>query len=153
MPKLIMLVGLPGTGKSYWITNTTIDSRSVVISTDNIIDTLGTIYGMTYNEMFNDITYSFAEKTMYHIAKHHIALGNDIIWDQTNLTKKTRARKLQMFGPEYTKMALYFSIPHDHEKRLANRQGKTIPGHVIEGMKKSLQEPTLDEGFDEIVRL
>lgn len=106
---------------------------------------------MTYNEMFNDITYSFAEKTMLHIAKHHISLKNSIIWDQTNLTAKTRKRKLEMFGPEYRKIAVVFPIPEDHEKRLSNRAGKFIPPQVIEGMKKSYQAPARDEGFDDIL--
>jgi predicted kinase len=145
-----MLVGLPGSGKTYWVANRGIDFNTVVVSTDDIIETIGRQVGMTYNEMFNDITYSFAEKMMMHIAKFNINLGKNIIWDQTNLTIKTRKRKIDMFGPDYRKIAVVFPIPQDHEKRLSSRQGKTIPSHVIEGMKKSYQEPTFAEDFDEI---
>lgn len=149
MPNLIMTVGLPGTGKSTWVDNQNLDYKTIVLSTDDIILDIGNRYGLTYNEMFNDITYSFAEKTMYHIAAHHIKLGSNIVWDQTNLTVKTRKRKLDLFGPEYKKACVYFTIPKDHEKRL-NRHGKTIPPHVIEGMKKSFQEPNISEGFGSI---
>ena len=96
---LHMLIGLPGSGKTYWVANRGFYFNTVVVSTDDIIETIGRQVGMTYNEMFNDITYSFAEKMMMHIAKFNINLGKNIIWDQTNLTVKTRKRKLDMFGP------------------------------------------------------
>ena len=35
---------------------------------------------------------------MYKIAKNMISKGKDIYWDQTNLTVKTRKRKLSLLG-------------------------------------------------------
>jgi hypothetical protein len=36
---------------------------------------------------------------------------------------------------------------------LANRPGKNIPHHVIENMKKTFEEPSLDEGFISIAHI
>jgi predicted kinase len=79
----------------------------------------------------------------------------DILWDQTNLTKKSRKGKLLQVPPHYTKVAVFFSIPNLEElqRRLDSRAGKTIPRHVVADMIKSLEEPSLEEGFDLIVKV
>lgn len=151
MSTLYMMVGLPGVGKSTWIDNNCKNSKEfAIISTDDLIVELGKLYGMTYNEMYDDITYSFAEKTMYKVAKSMISRGVNIYWDQTNLTVKTRKRKLSLFPKEYKKVCVVFGIPEDHDKRL-DRPGKTIPKNVINSMKDKYEEPSYDEGYDEFI--
>lgn len=162
--KFYMMCGLPGVGKSTWIWQLESQLRNdhyplsdtdvVVISTDDIIEGLGTGYGMTYNELFDNVTYSFAEKIMYKIAKHYIDKKTKfVIWDQTNLTVKSRKRKLDMIPSEYEKICVYFEIPADHQERLDGRKDKFIPPHVIDSMKKTLEIPTESEGFNEVVKI
>jgi len=43
-----------------------------------------------------------------------------------------------------------FPIPSDWEKRL-DRPGKAIPTTVLDRMKKMYENPSLSEGFDEII--
>ena len=135
MKTFYMLVGLPGTGKSTWVSNYVKNSGSKVqiISTDDIIESIAEKHSFTYNDIFGDITYSFAEKMMYKIANITFKkdLHNVVIWDQTNLTTGTRSKKLRLVPPEYYRIAVYFGIPNNWEERL-NRPGKTIPSHVIE---------------------
>ena len=157
MVDFYMMVGLPGTGKSTWTDNYIKNNWNrqehfSVISTDDIITDIGSIFGFTYNQVFDTITYSFAEKMSYKLARMCFERGDVVVWDQTNLTKKSREKKLKLIPSHYKKICVNFSVPSDHKERL-NRPGKIIQQSVIDGMAKNYQEPTLDEGFDEIIRI
>lgn len=146
-----ILVGLPGTGKSTWTRNFSTED-DFIISTDDILELIGNKYRMTYNQLFDNITYSFAEKMMYKIAKHAMNSGKAIIWDQTNLTIKSRAKKIQLLREaDYTISARVFHIPNDHVQRLAGRKDKIIPEHVLQSMLNKFEMPTYDEGFKSIL--
>ena len=79
----------------------------------------------------------------------------DIIWDQTNLTAKSRRGKLGQVPKHYERIALYFPTPDGEElaRRLASRVGKTIPVHVMASMIASLEPPVPSEGFDAIYQV
>ncbi len=65
----IMLVGLPGTGKStYCQKNKHLIDNCTIVSSDDIMMDIAYKYGFTYNQLFDDVTYSFCEKMMYRIA-------------------------------------------------------------------------------------
>jgi len=150
MPKMWMLIGVPASGKSTY--RQTLPADATVLSTDDRIEVIATALGKTYSEVFRDHI-GQAEKDMYQQAMQAFARGDDVIWDQTNLTKKTRAKKLIMVPDEYEKIGVYFSTPaHDeHKRRLDGRKGKVIPPNVMMGMVSQLQAPTKDEGFDRII--
>ena len=80
-------------------------------------------------------------------------MNNDIIWDQTSTTVKSRTRKFSML-PDYYHIAIVFPTPEHKElmRRLESRweSGKIIPEHVIASMIASWEEPTEEEGFKEI---
>lgn len=152
-----MMIGLPASGKSTWVnqfvaSHSSTMSALFVVSTDDIIEMIGNRYGMTYNQVFDELTYSFAEKMSHKLARHAIRNNMNLIWDQTNLTEKSRARKLNLVPVSvYKRIAVYFPIPDDLDKRLLSRPGKNIPSNVIENMKNILEEPKLSEGFDQII--
>jgi predicted kinase len=77
--------------------------------------------------------------------------GKDIIWDQTSTSIATRAKKFKML-PDYYKIAVVFRKPDDEElkRRLASRPGKNVPWAVIDQMWGSWEDPTEEEGFNEI---
>lgn len=153
-PRFIMTVGLPGVGKSTWISGTyeiLEDGRApYIVSSDATLELLGARFDMTYNEMFGDFTYSFAERMNFKIARHLFGRGDHVIWDQTNLTAKSRAKKLAIVPPHYHRTCLYFITPSDHAARLAQRPGKNIPQSVLDKMQATLEVPTYSEGFHEI---
>jgi predicted kinase len=149
MPNLYMLIGVPGSGKSTWIKNQNFDSNVVIISTDDIIERHAQAQGLTYSEVFqNEIKAATAE--MNRNLADAIAKNKDIVWDQTNLTAKSRKPKLSQIPNTYEKHAVFFKTPDEQElkRRLASRPGKTIPANVVLGMKSQLQMPTVEEGFD-----
>jgi len=150
MQKLYILIGVPGSGKSTWIKNCGIDA--VILSTDDKIEAAAEAAGKTYNDMFKSVI-GEAERQMHADAVAAFAAGHDVIWDQTNVTAKTRGKKLNRVPAHYEKIAVYFNTPPEAElqRRLANRPGKTIPANIVMGMVSQLEMPTADEGFDRII--
>ena len=150
MNTLYMLIGVPCAGKSTWIKSCSIDA--VVLSTDDKIEAAAAAEGKTYNDMFKSVI-GEAEKQMHADAAAAFAAGRDVIWDQTNVTAKTRGKKLNRVPAHYEKVAVYFVTPDNAElqRRLANRPGKTIPANIVMGMVSQLEMPTAEEGFDRII--
>lgn len=149
-PNMYMLIGLPGTGKSTWWNRYPNETGVAYISSDAIIERIAANTGKTYNEVFKTAV-KVAEKEMYQQVEDAVKAGQDIVWDQTNLNKKTRAKKLAMIPNEYRKLAVYFPVTDDHEQRLASRPGKTIPAHILKTMAETVELPTLEEGFSVVV--
>jgi predicted kinase len=153
MPKLYMLVGVPGSGKSTWVKNQEFWMKDCAyISTDMWVEMEAERRGVTYSEIFQEYMPKAVE-----LMANHVELardkGMDIIWDQTSTTIATRAKKFRML-PEYYAIAVVFRIPEPQElqKRLASRPGKVIPLEVLDDMIAKWQEPTEEEGFNEIWR-
>ena len=151
-PKLYMLVGIPGSGKSTWVQNQEWSKNCCIISTDYWVEEEAKRQGKTYNEVFKDYMPRAVELMTQNVISAR-EMGNDIIWDQTSTTISTRAKKFRML-PEYYAIAVVFRIPEHEElqKRLASRPGKMIPSEVVNDMIAKWQEPTEDEGFKEIWR-
>lgn len=155
-PTAYILIGLPGSGKSTWIRKFMKEHPEdyVVISSDDEIDAYAKSNGLTYSEVF-DSYIKTATNIMKSKFNEAIKLRKNIIWDQTNLTIKKRASILHQIPKEYKKIAVLFQIKNDIlYKRLedrAKREGKYIPQHVIDNMKKTFQMVTPQEGFDEII--
>lgn len=154
----VMLVGIPGSGKSYFIQhelkNLYTDREFVIISTDNIIDRKAAEQNKTYSEIWqNEIKAATIE--MNNSFKNAIADGKDIVFDQTNTTIKSRRSKLLQVSNDYYKVAIVLLTPSPTEldRRLKNRPGKTIPPFVIESMISQLELPTEIEGFDKIITI
>lgn len=150
MNKLYVLVGVPGSGKSTWVKNQKWADQCVVVSTDEFVEDYAKECGQTYSEVFDDYMPT-AVKLMADKVVRAREAGKDIIWDQTSTSIATRAKKLRML-PDYYKIAVVFNKPDDEElkRRLASRPGKNIPWTVIDQMWGSWEDPTEEEGFDEI---
>lgn len=151
-PRLYMLVGVPGSGKSTWV-NRQIEQKDkyYIASTDRLLEIYASMRGATYDDVFKE-NIGYAEKAMLTHVKDAIMYNYDIIWDQTNISRKSRAKKLAMIPDTYEKIAVFFPTPETGEldRRLATRTGKTIPPYVIDGMVEMLEQPMVAEGFDEV---
>jgi predicted kinase len=150
---MYMLIGVPGSGKSTWVANQNFDwNKTMVISSDAIIDRRAAEQGKTYSDVFQtEIKSATAE--MNQNLRDAISNSMDIVWDQTNLTAKSRQGKLAQIPQNYQKVAVFFPTPIEKElqRRLASRPGKTIPQNIVIGMMSQLQKPSETEGFDEII--
>ena len=147
MPKFYMLIGVPASGKSTWRGQYTGDAA--VISTDDILEQTATASGRTYNEVFKE-NIKFATQLATERAKEAFAADKDVIWDQTNLTKKSRKPKLDMVPEHYRRDAVFFETPSEEEwqRRLNSRPGKNIPWNVLMGMASTLERPDPEEGWN-----
>jgi predicted kinase len=155
--QFIMLVGLPGSGKSTWVkefVKGALDNY-VIISTDEFIDEYAAANNVSYNEAFKLLDLKEVEKKMYEKLEVAVYENKHIIWDQTNTSVKTRAKKLSKIPNKYMKYAKYFDISEeDLNARLykrAKEEDKFIPHTVLQSMKDSLVEPSTTEGFNYIL--
>jgi len=150
MPKCYQLIGIPGSGKSTWISNQDWAGDCVVVSTDNHVEDYAKSVGKTYSEVFADYMPTAVELMAEDVVRAR-EQGKDIIWDQTSVNVKSRKRKFNML-PNYEHIAVVFKTPEQKElyRRLFSRPGKDIPDHVIASMIASFQMPTEEEGFKEI---
>lgn len=150
MPKCYQLVGVPGSGKTTWVSNQDWINNCVVVSTDEFVEAYAKECGLTYSEVF-DAYMPIAVMLMTDKVVQARESGKDIIWDQTSTTVKTRARKFNML-PDYEHIAVVFKTPDEAElsRRLASRPGKNIPAHVMRSMINHFEMPSEEEGFKEI---
>ena len=153
MPKLLMLSGIPSSGKSTFVKQlkeTKEWSDAVVLSTDNYIEREAVSLCKTYNEIFED-TIKEAEQALQQDLKNAIRYGLNLIWDQTNLTSKARTRKLKNIPKSYTRECAYFVIDLDTAiQRNQNRLGKIIPENILKRMHSQFELPTTNEGFNDV---
>lgn len=151
MPECVMLVGVPCSGKTtfvktllsqpYW-------ANAVVLSTDNYIEQVAKSMNSTYNEIFEQTIEEAIRKLemSFNEAKEN---GRDIIWDQTNLTIKSRRSKLSKLPSFYRRGCVYFPITlEDALERNKSREGKFIPESILNRMTQQLEVPSVSEGFD-----
>ena len=144
------LVGVSGSGKSTWVDTQDWTITCAKVSTDKWVEIYAKEVGRTYSEVFAD----FMPTAVDLMAKEVVTareMKRDIVWDQTSTTVKSRARKFNML-PDYKHIAVVFRTPEHKElmRRLMSRPGKDIPDHVIASMIAGWEEPTEEEGFEEI---
>lgn len=146
MPNFYMLIGVPASGKSTWRKKNA--GQAEIISTDDIIDHRAATLGITYNDVFKDTIKEATNLANKHAIKA-FAAGKDVVWDQTNLTKKSRKSKLDMVPEHYEKTAVFFATPPvaEWQRRLNSRPGKNIPQNILMGMASGLEMPAADEGW------
>ena len=146
MPTIYMLIGVPASGKSTWVEKHKDDA--LIVSTDDLIEAYAADNSKTYNEVFKE-QIKIATKIAMEHAQAAFASDQDVIWDQTNLSKKSRKSKLAMVPEHYCKKAVFFATPPEEEwqRRLNSRPGKSIPAHILDSMVEMLEMPELDEGW------
>lgn len=152
-PRLFMLVGAPGTGKSTWIATQPFDwSKTVVASSDGHIERHAKQHNSTYSNVFQNYI-GKATELMHADIADAIQKEYDIVWDQTNMAANARRSKLKKIPDNYEKYAVVFLPPKDeeHARRLANRPGKHISPEVVASMISKFEMPSEKEGFDHII--
>jgi len=155
-PEIIVLIGLPGSGKSTWRDNMIANSpdKYVIVSSDDELERMADHEGITYGEAFKKY---IGKSTAISKQKFREAVnkGDNIIWDQTNMSPKKRRGILNQVPDGYEKTAVSFEVdPQELQDRLEKREketGKHIPPNVIKDMGRSYRPPTKEEGFDNVI--
>ena len=157
MSYVIVMVGLPGSGKSYLIDKLVSGGTEswFTYSTDAYIEAQAELLGSTYTEVFE---HYIGEATDYlnNALRVAIAKGQNVLWDQPNMNTKKRRWITSQFPASYYKQCFVLAPPsHTRDwdllyARIGARVGKSIPGYVLDSMLATYTEPTLDEGFSHI---
>lgn len=146
MSKFIMLIGIPGSGKTTYSKELAVKYNAKVISTDKVRQTY---VGIDEKEVF---------PTVYRLCSEELKNGLNVILDATHITPKVRKRTfdtLDQHGVSYEKVAYYFDTPVEVclkrvEKRNQDPNELFLPLEVIESYGNNIIVPTKEEGFSEI---
>lgn len=142
--KLIMLVGLPGSGKS---THAQVYNDYTIVSSDDI-----------RAELFGDASIQGDPKQVFAIAEDRVCnyLSNEqnVVFDATNINAKKRAAFLSRVRQRvqtgvHAVCVVVVASPEVCIQRQAQRDRK-VPAEVIERMVRNFQVPYYWEGWNEI---
>lgn len=152
-PKCYILVGLPGSGKSYFTQSLQLEYNGTdgtfpyVLSTDDIVESICGNHNVSYNfgwpRLIKFATAIYNKEIDYVLSSEKY---KTIVFDRTNLTKAARKKIIDRFKKDYEIIVKELSVDETLRKeRCASRIGKSIPDDVIEVMKKSYEPFTEDE--------
>ena len=178
-PMIKLLVGGQNAGKSTWV-NKHYDvvkgkpdlgrhfverggMEWVVLSRDRVRELYAEQKGLVYQETFAPEHNQSVNTRFFHLLDACLSERDNIMIDNTNMTKEDRAQILEHVencSTDYFKEALVFKVPVEEAiKRNAARdakwqaQGKperAIPEAIIRGTYDKFEMPTKAEGFDMI---
>lgn len=142
MNNFIMLVGLPGCGKSTFA-NKLVKQGYVIHSPDSIRNEFN-LHDLSHTEA----VYSILNKRF----NKDISLGKDIVYDATNLIQKRRIEILKKLSNYNKKCYLFITQIDICKERNSHRIGPSrVPDTGYEIMLRSFDTPMIEEGFDTIV--
>jgi predicted kinase len=140
-PRVIVLIGLPGSGKSTYAAQ----FNAAVISSDEIRRWLAddpTIQAI-HRRVFATVRY---------LLRHRIELRRPYTFiDSTNLTRKERRPYIkiaELYDCDIE--AVFFDVPIDVCQARNAARDRVVPEQAIADMARRLSPPALDEGFTSI---
>ena len=151
MPNLYVMVGLPGSGKSYWANKLYIDNEqlyepTIILSSDAYRKKL---YGDESDQTHNDKVFN----ALYSDMRKHLLNGKSVIFDATNTTLKARRRIFnEIRGVKDINHIIAYVICPPIEKcyEQNNMRERKVKNYVIAKFYRSFQFPQKFEGFDMI---
>lgn len=147
-PICYFLIGLPCSGKSTYVSNNFKDIP--VASSDNHIESFAKALGKTYGEVFKSHI-DAAQNAMYEDVLRFTRNRTSFVWDQTNLTVKSRKTKITpLMQADFNVHAYYFNVSLEtmlKRNKIRANEGKMIPESVLLNMASIVRWPSYDEGF------
>lgn len=144
---ILMLVGIPYSGKSYSIGDIK-DIHDVIISRDNLVT--DKFPHLNYHDAWKLVDHDAINLELDDMFKTAVKERKNIVIDMTNLSIKSRNKKLSQIPKGYFKQAIvYYTGLNRIKDRVKERKDKKIDYSVLERMMNSFQVPLFSE-FDEI---
>lgn len=141
MCSIILLVGLPGSGKSTWAAK----QGASPLSSDAIRELLA-------DDATDQSIHSAVFATLRYLLRQRIAIGRPVTYiDATHLTPAERrpyAQIAQWYGCDLE--AVYFDVPLDVCMERNRSRARVVPEEAMQVMAAKLVPPSLDEGFKRI---
>lgn len=142
MTKLIMMVGLPGAGKSTVSKEIAERENAVILSADALKDEL--LNGAN-DEKYNPMIFH----ELYTRAQNNIRNGKSVVLDATNAGSETRIDALKKYDA-CEKECYYINTPLEVCLERNSRRQRMVSEDLIVSMYTRLMLPSTTEGFDRV---
>ena len=143
IPTFIMLVGLPGSGKSTYAEK--LKEKGVIIHSS---DAVRKEFGDVNDQSKNADVFTILHRRI----KDDLRDGKNVCYDATNLSRKRRVaflRELKNIPCE--KICILIATPFERCLLQNLERERTVPRNVLDRMYRNFQIPCKQEGFDEVI--
>jgi predicted kinase len=143
---VVLLVGLPGSGKSTYAANCSAATGAAVLSSDEIRRLLS-------DDPANQTIHKRVFAMKRSLLRHRLQLKRPVTYlDATHLTRSERRPYLKLAALyDATIEAVFFDVPLDECQRRNRNRDRVVPELVIERMAKRLEPPSIEEGFARVI--
>lgn len=142
MCRIVITVGLPGSGKSTYLKRRGVNA----ISSDEIRHLIA-------DDSEDQSIHARVFATIRYLIRQRIAAGRVVTYvDATHLTRWERrpyVRLARKYGCEVE--AIFFDVPVETCVRRNRRRGRVVPEEVIRAMAELMEPPTVGEGIARIL--
>ena len=140
-PKIVVLVGLPGSGKSTYLERLGVKA----LSSD-------AVRGLLADDETDQTIHGAVFATLRYLLRRRLALRRPVTYlDATHLTPRERRPYVKM-GQTYgcSVEAIFFDVPLEVCRERNRRRDRVVPDDALDRMSAKLVPPTIKEGFSAV---
>jgi|LSQX01.3.fsa_nt_gb predicted kinase len=144
MNKLIMMVGLPASGKSTYAQCIADTEDAIIHSSDNLREEL---FGDVNEQDKNNELF----KELHNRIKSDLKTGKNVIYDACNISYKRRKAFLdELKKINCKKICCLIATPYEKCLELNQKRDRVVPEYVIKRMYLNFDVPASFEGWDHV---